>query len=188
MQSSQYLYFIFRRNHASVFICHISFSGGSYMCIAHKLFIPLYEGGRTAKANSRRAAGRYRSLPLAGCQAVPCHRLDAAAYLQRRQAPPRRRRGKVAQPGPLDAVGLSVSAAPDLTHFPAPSAWGAGPRPPTVHRRPGARLSLRRRSTSCLRFHRGSPAVCRPCGHGAVHWAAAESLAPPIRRRRFGGS
>lgn len=68
------------------------------------------------------------------------------------------RRGQVSQPCSLDALGLSGSAVPALTHLPAPDgSGGAGRCPP--HRTADAwgRLSLRRRSSSCRRFLCGSP-------------------------------
>lgn len=67
-------------------------------------------------------------------------------------------RGQVSQPCSLDALGLSGSAVPALTHLPAPDgSGGAGRCPP--HRTADAwgRLSLRRRSSSCRRFLCGSP-------------------------------
>lgn len=73
----------------------------------------------------------------------------------------------------------SVCALPDLTHLPAPAAWGRWATPPTKNRR---RLGSAIATATLFELPaisvRLPPAVRRPCGQGAAYWAAAGRLAP----------
>lgn len=99
--------------------------------------MPPCDGGRTGETNSRTAAELTTRFPPAGRRSACLPGLDARSCALKYRRPHTFRaplaghstRGQVGQPCPLDAVGLPVSATPDLTHLPAPAAWGRGLRP-----------------------------------------------------------
>ncbi len=116
------------------------------------------QGARTANSvltTPFTPAGR-RFVCLAGLDARPC----ALQYRRPGSFRPRLQRGTTRAGKWLNlAAGryqAAVSAALDLTHLPAPPAWGAG-YAPTSDRRAWARLPRRRRAAPCLRFPRRLP-------------------------------
>lgn len=151
-------------------VCHRGRTGTRTGCPAatgHRSLVPIWTTGRSLGASGRHPVPQEYRRP------TPSSARSAGTST----------RGKPGCPASLDAAPASVSALHDASRFPAPSAWGAGLRPPLQHRHPWGCLWLDAGLRPVGHCFAAPPGIRLPGWPGVRSWAAAERLAPRVRLR-----